>query len=292
MLTTFTSLSRAGCARVALTAVTLSSPRLGAMVAVGFLAALSGACGEPPLAPRPPDPGAPHFTVMSYNIELGAKREPSTLQSIGYIDADLVGLQEVTPEAEAWLRVAYAEQYPYQLYQSKGGAGGLAALSRFPLVDRGLRPAPNEDWHPAWHLEADTPAGPVQILDVHLRSLFSGDPNPVNSYLSTGSDHRTEMELFSDWCEQSIPTIVLGDFNESPDGPAVSYLEGRGFLNVLPAFRPGQPTWRFRSTGDQFSETFDHILINSALVPLDAWVHRRGESDHMPVMAHLEARSW
>jgi endonuclease/exonuclease/phosphatase family metal-dependent hydrolase len=262
-----------------------------AAVAVSSLAALSNACGQPPLESRQPDPGAPHFTVMSYNIELGAKHEPSTLESIGEIDADIVGLQEVTPEAETWLRATYAEQYPYQLYQSKGGAGGLAALSRFPLIDHGLRPAP-EDWHPAWHLEADTPAGPVQILDVHLRSLFSGDPNPVNSYLSTGADHLTEMELFSDWCEQSIATIVLGDFNESPDGPAVNYLEGRGFFNLLPAFRPGQPTWRFRSTGDQFSETFDHILINAALIPLNAWVQRRGKSDHMPVLAHLEPSSW
>src|SRR4051812_18200741 len=211
--------------------------------------ALFAACGEPPLRPRPPREGAPHFTIMSYNIELGAAGSPRSLEGLDDLKADIVCLQEVTPAAEAQLRLAYAELYPYQLYKSKGGAGGLAALSRFPLVDRGLRPAPNEDWHPAWHLEADTPAGPVQILDVHLRSLFSGDPNPVDSYLSTGSDHRTEMELFSDWCEQSIPTIVLGDFNESPDGPAVSYLEGRGFLNVLPAFRPGQPTWRFRSTG-------------------------------------------
>lgn len=260
-------------------------------VTVFTLATLSSACGQPPLKPRAPDPGAPHFTVMSYNIELGAKHEPSTLESIGDLDADIVGLQEVTPEAEAWLRDAYAEQYPYQLYQAKGGAGGLAALSHFPLVDRGLRPAP-EEWHPAWHLEADTPAGPVQILDVHLRSLFSGDSNPATSLFSTDSDHTTEIELFSAQCQQGIASIVLGDFNESPDGPAVNYLEGRGFFNVLPAFRPGQPTWRFRSTGDQLSETFDHILINAALVPLNAWVQRRGESDHMPVLAHIEPRSW
>jgi endonuclease/exonuclease/phosphatase family metal-dependent hydrolase len=278
-----------GC--TALGGVTARRQPSRALAGAAVVAALNSACGERPLEPRPPDPGAPHFTVMSFNIELGAKREPSTLRSIGELDADLVGLQEVTPEAEAWLRDAYADQYPYQLYQSKGGAGGLAALSRFPLVDHGLRPAP-EDWHPAWHFEAETPAGPVQLLDVHLRSLFSGDPNPVRSYLSTGSDHRTEMALFSDWCEQSIPTIVLGDFNESPDGPAIHYLEGRGFFNLLPAFRPGQPTWRFRSTGDQFSETFDHILINAELVPLNAWVQRRGESDHLPVLAHLEPRSW
>jgi hypothetical protein len=79
---------------------------------------------------------------MSYNIELGAAGAAETLESIGALDADVVGLQEVTPEAEASLRATYAAQYPHQLYQSKGGAGGLAVLSRFPLIDRGLRPDP------------------------------------------------------------------------------------------------------------------------------------------------------
>src|SRR5690349_12229871 len=105
----------------ALATVTHTSRRLSGLFAVGVLAAQSAACGAPPLEPRLPDPGAPHFTVMSYNIELGAKGEPSTLKSIGDIGADLVGLQEVTPEAEAWLRDTYAELYPYQLYQAKGG---------------------------------------------------------------------------------------------------------------------------------------------------------------------------
>src|SRR5262245_43744338 len=84
-----------------------------------FLSAAS--CGEPPLRPRPPSEGAPHFTVMSYNIELGAAGESSTLDAVGEIDADIVCLQEVTPEAEAKLRASYAELYPYMLFKSKGG---------------------------------------------------------------------------------------------------------------------------------------------------------------------------
>jgi hypothetical protein len=38
---------------------------------------------------------------MSYNIELGAAGETSTLEAIGHLDADVVALQEVTPQAEA-----------------------------------------------------------------------------------------------------------------------------------------------------------------------------------------------
>lgn len=240
---------------------------------------------------RPPSAGAPHFTVMSYNIELGAAGEAATLESIGELDADIVGLQEVTPAAEASLSATYAEQYPHQLYQSKGGAGGLAVLSRFPLIDRGLRPDPR-GWHPSWHLEVASPAGPVQVLNVHLRSLFGAGPDPVRSYLRSDDDHLDQIRVFSDVCEAEVPTIVLGDFNEGVDGRAIAFLEARGFSNLLPAFHPGQPTWGFRSVGNQLGETLDHILISDHLAPLDAWVKPLGKSDHLPVLAHVEPRAW
>lgn len=252
---------------------------------------VASACAEPELRPRPPSDGAPHFTVMSYNIELGAQDEASTLDSIGRIGADIVCLQEVTPAAEAALRTIYAEEYPYQLFQARGGAGGLAVLSHFPLTDGGLRLAP-EGWHPAWHIEVDTAGGPLQLLNVHLRSLFSADSGPVDSFLSAEEDHLREIRDFVAGCDEDEPTIVLGDFNEGIDGRAVRFLEESGFLNVLPAFRPGQPTWYFPSVGDQLEETIDHILIDDSLVPLNAWVERRGRSDHLPVVAHVEPREF
>jgi vancomycin resistance protein VanJ len=228
---------------------------------------------------------------MTYNIELGAEGESRTLDGIGAIAADIVSLQEVTPAAEVMLRGRFAELYPYQLYKSKGGAGGLAALSRFPLEDVGLLPAP-EGWHPAWHLEAESPAGRLQILNIHLRSVFSAEPGPVSSYLNTDEDHVTEMRSFTTACTQGLSTIVLGDFNEGEGGDAIHFLEGRGYRNLLPAFRPGQPTWRFRSVGSQFEETLDHILVDDSLRPLNAWVEVRGQSDHLPVIAHLEPVRW
>jgi endonuclease/exonuclease/phosphatase family metal-dependent hydrolase len=255
------------------------------------LAPFAVACGQPPLTPRPPSDGAPHFTLMSYNIELGAAGEQATLDSIGLLDADVVALQEVTHEAEAWLRAAHAERYPNQLYKSKGGAGGLAVLSRFPLSDRGLRPDPR-GWHPSWHLEVQSPAGPVQLLNVHLRSLFGAGPDPLRAYLRSDEDHLDQIRVFSDVCEGDVPTIVLGDFNEGVEGRAIRFLEDRGFSNLLPAYHPGQPTWGFRSVGNQLGETLDHILISDHLVPLDAWVKPLGKSDHLPVLAHVEPRSW
>jgi hypothetical protein len=33
----------------------------------------------------------------------------------------------------------------------------------------------------------------------------------------------------------------------------------------------------------------DHILFDGSFEPIDAWVVRAGSSDHLPVVAHLEA---
>jgi endonuclease/exonuclease/phosphatase family metal-dependent hydrolase len=255
------------------------------------LVVIASACGEPPLQPRPPSEGAPHFTVMTYNIELGAKREPETLDSIAAVNADIACLQEVTPEAELVMRERFDELYPYQLYQSKGGAGGLGILSRFPIEDRGLLLAP-AGWHPAWRVDAQTPGGLVQLLNIHLRSQFSADTGLLNSYLATDTDHLTEMRMFAQHCDDSLPAIVLGDFNEGVNGKAVQFLEQEGFRNMLPSFHPGQPTWRFPAVGGQLQKTYDHILVDDFLQPLNAWVETRGLSDHLPVIAHVQPATW
>jgi endonuclease/exonuclease/phosphatase (EEP) superfamily protein YafD len=61
----------------------------------------------------------------------------------------------------------------------------------------------------------------------------------------------------------------------------------------LPLYRPGQFTWRSRSLGAQFTEALDHILYDDSVEPLNAFAMNRGNSDHIPVVAHFEAsRAW
>lgn len=228
---------------------------------------------------------------MSYNIELTSASAPTTLAAIGGSDADILALQEVTHDTEAILRERYAAEYPHQLFHSAGGAGGLALLSRFPLTDRGVLPGPG-GWHPAWHVEVEMPGLRLQLLNLHLRAVFSADTGILRSYLDTDRDHLLQIDDFASRLDPELSTVVLGDFNEGTDGEAIGYLEARGFSNILPEFHPGQPTWRFRSVGNQFETTFDHILYDESLRPLNAWVEWKGASDHLPVLAHLEPRQW
>ncbi len=257
---------------------------LGLIATLCFVAG----CGPRPLEPRDPTPGVPHFTVKTFNVETGKQNDAATVRAVGQDNADIVCLQETGPKWEAVLEARYADQYPYQLYQPIPGAAGLGVLSRYPILDAGWLAAPN-NWHPAWHVLVKTPAGWLQILNVHLRSATDGNGGTVNSYITTSADHRYEIKSFMADLTKDIPTMIMGDFNEAPDGSAVHYLEAQGYKNVLPLYHPGQPTWRHASIAGQFETTLDHILFDKSVEPLNAWVINAGHSDHLPVMAHFQA---
>jgi endonuclease/exonuclease/phosphatase family metal-dependent hydrolase len=250
---------------------------------------LATSCGPAPLKPRDPTPGVVHFKVETFNVNQDEYGDHDTVEAIGAADADIVCLQEIQPPWETAIRQRYADQYPEMLFHSALGSDGLAVISRYPLHDGGFHPAPAANIeHPAWHLTADTPMGTIQILDLHLRSVFRGEPTKVEAYFDLSEDHLLAIEGFSANCIAGMPTIVAGDYNEEPTGSAVSYLQNKGYRNALPLYHPGQGTWRDPPAW-QFEQTIDHILFDTSFAPLNAWVENRGNSDHLPVVAHLEA---
>jgi endonuclease/exonuclease/phosphatase family metal-dependent hydrolase len=256
------------------------------MRCVLFVALLLAACGPAPLEPREPTPGVAHFSVATFNVHYPTAGDTETSAAVAATGADIVFLQETDA---AWAGVLAGDRfdYPYRLLKIDEGPRGLAVLSRFPIEDKGLLPAPH-DWHPAWRVVVDTPAGALQVFHVHLRSKFEGAADPVSDFFATAHDHRGEIEHFFASAD-ALPTLVVGDFNEEPHGAAIEWLENRGFENVLPLYHPGQWTWRGRSVAGQFALTIDHILFDAWLVPLNAWVSTAGHSDHSPVVAHFEA---
>lgn len=251
--------------------------------------ALLAGCGASPLAPRDPDPGTFHFTVETYNLNNDDAADPVTLMTIGEPGADIVCLQEITAAWRDAIDARYAAVYPHRMFKIDpgGGAAGLGILSRFPIRDGGWQEGP---WHPAWNYVVDTPSGSIAVLNTHLRNATGQNGNTIQSYLRTDEDHLYEIKVFTAQCTKVMPSLILGDFNEGTSGAAVRYLEQDGFQNILPLYHPGQPTWRYKATvGGQFEQTLDHILFDSSFEPLNAWVVNGGGSDHLPVVAHLQA---
>jgi endonuclease/exonuclease/phosphatase family metal-dependent hydrolase len=260
------------------------SPSLFLLVVFASVAA----CAPGTRAPRSPAPGAAHFIVATFNVYHPSWQDAPTAQAVESTGADAVFLQEITPNWERVLRSRYSEKYPHMLFKTDRNSRGLGVLSRFPVADRGLLRAPH-DWHPAWLVEVTLPSGNISVLNVHLRAVSTGPRNRVSNYFATAADHEHEIRSFVSR-SAAAPAIVLGDFNEYPEGAAVRWLERRGFRNILPLYHPGQPTWRGRSLVGQFAMPIDHILVDGRFEPLNAWVVREGNSDHLPVVAHLELR--
>ena len=254
--------------------------------------AMSVGCALFGREPRAPRQGAFHFTIATYNLNNDDGANPWTLDAIRASDADIVCLQEVTELWRVAITSRYAASYPYLAFKidEGGGAAGLGILSRFPIRDGGFHEGPN-GWHPAWHHLVDTPNGTFKILNTHLRMATGQHGNALQSYLRAGADHEFEIRLFLSQNTDEVPTVVAGDFNEGPNGAAVRHLEHVGFRNALPLFHPDEPTWRHRRwLVFQFKQELDHIMFDGAFEPVNAWVVQNGASDHLAVVAHLEAK--
>jgi endonuclease/exonuclease/phosphatase family metal-dependent hydrolase len=115
---------------------------------------------------------------------------------------------------------------------------------------------------------------------------------------NTHYDHAGEVaqlqssRLIARWIAGGLPWIVMGDFNATPDSPALKALTSSGLRNAVPLEAGG--SWH-DFTGTEDGDRIDHILVTESWTVVDAAVshHRPGgrlPSDHWPVVATLELR--
>jgi endonuclease/exonuclease/phosphatase (EEP) superfamily protein YafD len=224
---------------------------------------------------------------MSFNVNFGLRGDADSIQAIREADADLVLLQETTPAWEKQIRAQLGHLYPFMAFRDCCRAGGLAILSKGPLLESEYFKARTEDkgWFPAWRHVVQTPLGRVQTLNVHLRPAISEGGSVLRGYFSTPEVRRKEIDAFWKQLEGSMPTIIAGDFNESDSGDALQFLRKRGLRSALPEFSPSADTWRWQTSVGTIHSQLDHIAYDPRLVPISALVVKEGHSDHWPIIA-------
>ena len=212
--------------------------------------------------------------IASYNVNYGQPGHPRTLAAIRDLDVDALFLQETTP---AWERALGVLAYPHARFRHwrPGRAGGHGLLARCAVAADEVLDAPT-GWFPAWRVVLGAPR--LQILAVHLRPFFSVGRGFHRSFFATHEVRRLEIETYIARLDLALPTVVLGDFNET-DGPALALLRARGFRQAPP---PG-PTWRFW----RWRRAFDHLFCGPGVELVDAAVVAAGASDHLPVTARV-----
>src|SRR3954470_14387070 len=102
--------------------------------ALVLLSTASLACAHATRACVDPAPGRPHVRVMTYNVNFALAGDPPGIDAIRAGGADVVFLQETTPQWAAALHQAFDVNYPEMGFAHAPGAGGLGVLSRLAIV--------------------------------------------------------------------------------------------------------------------------------------------------------------
>jgi vancomycin resistance protein VanJ len=230
---------------------------------------------------------------MTYNVNYGEAGSRSSIDLIARSGADVVLLQETTPDWERALRGALSRAYPHMefLHDDDRRAGGLAFLSRVPLAVKDAERSPI-GWFPAWRAVIDTAIGQIQLLNLHLRPPGrSGDGHLqayVRGYVESQDQRLEETRAHIQLLDRGVPAILAGDFNEDARGKSLALLARLGFASWLDRLHPFQATWRWQIPTGWIRWQLDHIVTDGHLRAVDAWVLDGGDSDHVPVLARIE----
>jgi endonuclease/exonuclease/phosphatase family metal-dependent hydrolase len=241
-----------------------------------------------------PSEAAGEVRLMTYNLNWGNPDVDATLDAIEAGDADVVLLQEITTAWQARLEQRFAKTYAHRKYRiHRRAAGGAAVLSRLAIATEELwaPPAGTGAFFPAQRLVITTPAGPLQILNVHLRPAIDGG-SWVKGFLTTPPLRRKEIEAHWNKLDGKLPTVVAGDFNEDDTGRAIDFLAGNGMTRVPTT---GPRTWHYETTidgktTDLLKMDIDHVMIDSHFTAVGAKVLDAGTSDHRPVVVTIKRK--
>lgn len=222
-------------------------------------------------------------------------RRNATVAAIEQLDADVVGLQEVLPDQLEYLRWRFGK---YEIVGA-GRDDGMSAGEHAAVL---VRPG---DWRIERHETrwlSDDPGTPGSIgWDADLTRIATlvwlrHRNGTTIGVINTHYDHAGEVaqlqssRLIARWVSGSVPWIVMGDLNATPDSPPVKTLVDAGLRLAVPQSEGG--SWH-DFTGAVDDDRIDHILVTKEWTVADAAVSHfrpdgRVPSDHWPVVASLE----
>lgn len=259
------------------------------MIRAWFLLLLA-ACGDVRSTPRPPQAVAPgQLRIVSYNVNFGIAGDAAGVAAVADAHGDLVFLQETNAAWEEAFVTMLGARYPHRKFTAprEWPAGGMGVMSTVPIVSIDELPTHGGMFF-AWRVVLDTELGRIQVLNVHLRPPMSDGGSWVVGYFSTRDDRLREIEYHAAALDRSLPTLVVGDFNEEGDGHAITYLREHGFSDALAEHVGGRITWEWPVGAITLRFQLDHLMHDDHLIAVTAGVIDAGHSDHKPIWGDFE----
>jgi poly(A) polymerase len=284
-----------------------AAPTLAPLVAHVF----SGGSWRPGSRPAP-SAGDGSLRVATFNVLFDLydadlidtpRRTDAALRQLSALDADLIGLVEVTPGFLARLLAEPWVQERYAVSDGPGGSSvtphGVLLLSRWPVQSADLCTLiPGR--RRALIARIDGPHGLLDVAVVHLTSNAAEGAPELRQ-----REARALLSALA-WLAPSHPSVVLGDLNADTDLDPL--LEAAGLVDAWPAVHPDERGATFdparNALAALISRTgraarYDRILCRGALRPTEASLFATGPlgttglftSDHFGILARMESRT-
>lgn len=225
---------------------------------------------------RPADPGAVHdLTVLQHNVSDENPDPAGTARALAQAGADLIGLEELTPEALPAYRAVLAPGHPHHAV-----VGTVGLWSRHPLTD--VRPVDirpegvGGDWNRGLRATVRTPTGDLAVYVAHLPSVRLRLPDGFGSAWRDESAAALGAAVAA---EELDKVVLLGDLNSTLDDRGLTPLTSRmisareGFGFSWPAAFP--------------LARIDHVMTRAA-TPVTTWTLPATGSDHLAIVARLK----
>lgn len=216
----------------------------------------------------------PGFTVATVNVRYRNGDPRAVLEWLAAEAPDLVVVQELTP---AWAEVlAQLPAYAHRKLLTRTDAYGIGVLSRWPFT----RIDPVDlagDRLPSLSAVVVVGDRPLAILGMHARW-------PIIPRLLHARDDALDRAARLVRA-QSLPTVVLGDFNLTPLAPAFRRFEVEAGLRDAMGGAGWHPTWQAGFW--PLALRIDHVFVPPSICVERASVGPAIGSDHRPVVARL-----
>ncbi|CAM5344370.1 MULTISPECIES: endonuclease/exonuclease/phosphatase family protein [Streptomyces] len=213
------------------------------------------------------------LTVATHNVNADNPDPAATARDVAASGAEVVALEELSPDAVAAYREALAATYPHHAVE-----GTVGLWSKYPLSD--TEPVDIKlGWTRALRSTVDTPSGPLAVYVAHLPSVRV----KLDAGFTAGQrDNSAEALGLAIRGEKLDRVVLLGDLNGTMNDRALSPVTsqmrstqgaaGDGFGFSWPASFP--------------MARIDQIMVQG-VEPVSSWTLPRTGSDHLPIAARI-----
>lgn len=216
----------------------------------------------------------PALSVVTANVQFSNDDHEAFVAWLDAHPADLVVVQEVT---EAWANALVPRPaYPHYELLAREDPYGIAVLSRWPLESVSQVDFAG-DGLPSLTGVVEVDGQPVRFFALHTHW-------PVVPELARARDASLQAAARLARSE-SVPVVLLGDLNLTPDAPAFHRLVEESGLQDVMQGRGWRPTWLAGFW--PLALRIDHVLASPGLCVEQAEVGPDVGSDHRPVLARL-----